>query len=85
MTTGVVIQFFKLTKIGDKNYWVMIDNGSCVNAVTSGMMTKLELKIVPQPQSYKVSWVNSAYFASINVKEMSCFDSICHVFGQGLV
>ena len=44
----------------------MIDSGSCVNIVTSVMVTKLRLNIVPHPQPYKVSWVNSA---SIDVKE----------------
>ena len=63
------LQFFKLTKIGDKNCWVIIDSGSCVNAVASGMVTKLGLKNIPYSQSYKVSWVN---FTSIDVKNMSC-------------
>ena len=64
--------FQTLTKIGGKNFRVIIDNGSCVNTVASGMLTKLGLKIVFHPQSYKVSWVNSA---SINVKER-CLVSI---------
>jgi len=58
--------FQTLTKIGGKNCRVIIDSGSCVNAVTSGMVTKLGLKTVPYPQLYKVSWVNSA---SIDVKD----------------
>ena len=66
MTTGVDLQFFKLTKIGGKNSWVIIDSGSCVNAVASGIVTKLGLTTVLHPQPYKVSWVNSA---SIDVKD----------------
>jgi len=54
------------TKIGGNNCWVIIDSGSCVNAVASGMVTKLGLKTVPHPHSYKVSWVNSV---SIDVKD----------------
>jgi len=65
MTTDVEVQFFKLTKIGDMNCRVIIDSGSCVNAVASGMVTKLGLKTVPHSQPYIVSWVNSA---SIYVK-----------------
>jgi len=57
--------FQTLTKIGGKNCRVIIDSGSCVNAVASGMVTKLRLKTVLHPQPYKVSWVNSA---SIDVK-----------------
>ena len=68
--------FQNLTKIGDKNYRVIIDSGSCVNAVVSGMVIKLGLKSVPHPQPYKVSWVNSA---SIDVKDKSCPDPICHI------
>ena len=47
MTTGVDRIFFKLHKIDGKNYGVIIDSGSCVNVVTSGMVTKLGLKTVP--------------------------------------
>jgi len=50
MTTGVELQFFKLTKISGKNCQVIIDSGSCVNTVASDMVTKLGLKIVPHPQ-----------------------------------
>ena len=46
---------------------IIYDGGSYVNALASGMVTKFELKTVPHPQSYKVSWVN---FTSIDVKEM---------------
>ena len=67
VTTGVYLQFFKLTKIGGKNYRVIIDSESRVNAVASGIVIKLRLKIVLHHQLYKISWVNSV---SIDVKEM---------------
>jgi len=57
--------FQTLTKVSDKICQVIIDSGSCVNAVTSNM-TKFELKPVPYRQPYKVSWVNSV---SIDVEE----------------
>ena len=66
MTTGIELQFFRLTKIDGKNCRVIIDSGNCVNAVASGIITKLGLKTVSHPQQYKVSWVNSAY---IDVKD----------------
>jgi len=68
MTTGVDI----LTEIGGKNCLVIIDSGSCVNVVASGMVTKLRLEIVPHPQPYKMTWVNSA---SIDVKKDLFFRS----------
>jgi len=82
MTTDVEVQFFKLTKIGDMNCRVIIDSGSCVNAVASGMVTKLGLKTVPHSQPYKVSWVN---FASIYVKDRCLIPILFATFGQNLV
>jgi len=38
-----------------KKCQIIIDNGSCVNAVASNMATKFGLKVVPHPQPYKVS------------------------------
>ena len=78
MTTGVDI----LTEIGGKNCLVIIDSGSCVNAVASGMVTKLRLEIVLHPQTYKVTWVNSM---STDMKKKSYSDSICHIFEENLV
>ena len=67
MTTDIELQFFRLSKIDGKNCQVIIDSGNCVNAVASGIVTKLGLKTVSHPQPYKVSWEN---FVSINVKDM---------------
>ena len=47
--------FQTLTAISDKSCRVIIDSESCVNAVASNMVTKVLLKVVPYPQSYKVS------------------------------
>jgi len=44
--------FQTLTKIGGKNCRVIIDSESCINAIASGMITKLGLKTVPHPQPY---------------------------------
>jgi len=64
--TDVDSQYFKLTKISDKNCRIIIDSGSCVNDVALNMVTKFGLKAVLHPQLYKVSWVNST---SIDVKK----------------
>jgi len=75
--------FQTITKIDGKNCQVIIDSGSCVNAIASGMVTKLEQKNAPHSQTYKISWVNSA---SIDVKERCLYsNSICHVFEQYLI
>ena len=63
-----------LTKISDKNRQAIIDSGSwsCVNAIASSMVTKVELKVVSHPRPYKLSWVNSTY----DVKERYFFPDI---------
>jgi len=72
MTIGVDLQFFKLLLNGGKNCRIITYSESCINAVASGMVTKLGLKTVHNPQPYTVSWVN---FASIDVMER-CIVSI---------
>ena len=52
--TVVDPQYLKLTKISDKNCRVIIDSESCVNVVTSNMVTKFGLNVVPHPQPYSV-------------------------------
>ena len=66
VVTGIDSQYFKLTKISDKNCPVIIEIGSCVNIVASNMVIKFGLKVVFHPQPYKVSCVNSVF---IDVKE----------------
>jgi len=43
------IIFQTLTKISHKNCCVIIDSGSCVNAVATNMVTKFELRIILHP------------------------------------
>ena len=40
---------------------VILDNGSCVNAVSPDTVNLLGLNIAPHPSSYKVSWINSTF------------------------
>ncbi|XP_020692274.1 uncharacterized protein LOC110106663 [Dendrobium catenatum] len=47
---------------------VIIDNGSCINAVSSAMISKLNLKVTSHPNPYKVAWINST---TIEIKERS--------------
>ncbi|KAI0507857.1 hypothetical protein KFK09_013985 [Dendrobium nobile] len=60
--------FHTYTKIKDKNCKVIVDSGSCINAVSSSMVSQLGLSAVPHPNPYKVSWVNSN---ALEVKERS--------------
>ncbi|KAL0905783.1 hypothetical protein M5K25_024221 [Dendrobium thyrsiflorum] len=45
--------FHTFTKIGDKNCKVIVDSGSCINAVSSAMVATLHLKTTPHPNPYK--------------------------------
>uniref|UniRef100_A0A2N9ICA7 Integrase catalytic domain-containing protein n=1 Tax=Fagus sylvatica TaxID=28930 RepID=A0A2N9ICA7_FAGSY len=45
---------------------VIIDSGSCINAVSSSLVTRLGVKLIPHPNPYKVSWVDTS---SIDIKE----------------
>ncbi|PKU75292.1 hypothetical protein MA16_Dca019338 [Dendrobium catenatum] len=60
--------FYTFTKIGDKNCKVIIDSGSCINAVSSAMISKLQLRTTPHPNPYKVAWINST---TLEVKDRS--------------
>ena len=53
-------------KIGDKNYKIIVDSGSCINAMSSKLVSMIGLEAVPHLCSYKVSWVNTT---SIEVNE----------------
>ena len=64
--------FQTYTKCGDKTCRVIIDSGSCINAVSSTLVSRLGLKLVPHPNPYKVSWVDTT---SIPIKER-CLVSI---------
>ena len=48
------------TKCGDKTCKVIIDSGSCINAVSSNVVSRLSLKLTPHPNPYKVSWVDTS-------------------------
>ena len=58
--------FHTWTKIGDKNCKIIVDSESCVNVVSSSLVSKIGLKMVPHPSPYKVAWVNAS---SIEVNE----------------
>ena len=54
------------TKCGDKTCKVIIDSESCINAVSSSVVSHLSLILTPHPNPYKVSWVDTS---SIAIKE----------------
>ena len=41
------------TKIGGKNYKVIVDSESCINAISSKVTENLGLKVVPHPYQNK--------------------------------
>jgi len=56
-------------KIGDKICKIIVDSGSCINVVSSKLVSMTDLEAVPHLCPYKVSWVNTT---SIEVDER-CF------------
>jgi hypothetical protein len=65
--TAIVYTYIKCR---DKGCKIIIDSGCCINAVSSGSVSRLGLKFVPHPKPYSVSWVNDT---SIVVKERCLF------------
>jgi len=45
--------------IGDTNCKAILDSGSCINTISSKVIKKDGLKMVPYSHSYKVPWTNS--------------------------
>ena len=58
--------FHTYIKCGEKDCKVIIDSGSCINAVSSSTVSRLGLKPVPHPSPYHVSWVDTS---SISIKQ----------------
>ena len=54
--TNILQIFFKL---GDKVCKVIIDSGSCVNAISTSAVKSFGLTSIPHPNPYKVSWIDS--------------------------
>ncbi|MGV7343508.1 hypothetical protein PJI17_32945, partial [Mycobacterium kansasii] len=50
--------FDTYAKCGEKSSKVIIDSGSCENAVSPITLSCLGLKPVPHPNPYRVSWVD---------------------------
>ncbi|GFZ02122.1 hypothetical protein Acr_15g0007310 [Actinidia rufa] len=48
--------FYTYIKCGEKDCKVIIDSGSCINAVSSSTVSRLGLKPVPHPSPYHVPW-----------------------------
>jgi len=52
-----ILQTF--VKVGGKVLKIIIDSGSCVNAISAKIVKSLGLTTVPHPSPYKVSWIDS--------------------------
>ena len=57
--------FHTFIKIGDKNWKVIIDSESCVNAISLKMIENIGWEAKTHPHPYKVLWINSL---ALNVK-----------------
>ncbi|XP_038983814.1 alpha-ketoglutarate-dependent dioxygenase alkB homolog 3-like [Phoenix dactylifera] len=55
--------FHTYIKCGTKDCKVIIDSGSCINAVSISIVSRLGLKPTPHPNPYKVSWVDTSSIA----------------------
>ena len=51
--------FHTFIKIGNHVRKIILDNGSCVNAVSPDTVNLLGLHITPHPNSYRVSWIDA--------------------------
>ena len=58
--------FQTCTKIENKNCMVIVDSGSCINAIESKLVTTLGMKPVKHPNPYKITWIDAT---SIDVQE----------------
>ncbi|XP_038985543.1 uncharacterized protein LOC120111737 [Phoenix dactylifera] len=58
--------FHTYIKCGEKDCKVIIDSGSCINAISSSIVARLGLTPMSQPQPYKVSWIDTS---SIHIEE----------------
>ncbi|XP_078443769.1 uncharacterized protein LOC144713142 [Wolffia australiana] len=52
--------FYIYLKIGDRTCKLIVDSGSCINAVSEDAAAKLGLALVPHPVPYHVSWVDAS-------------------------
>ena len=68
--------FQTCTKIDNKNCKVIVDSGSCINAVASKLVTTLGMRPMKHPNPYKVTWID---VTSIDVQERSNSHPVCHI------
>ncbi|KAK4477808.1 hypothetical protein RD792_017070 [Penstemon davidsonii] len=52
--------FHTYVKSGDKSCKLIIDNGSCINVVSSHTISLLSLTPVDHPQPYRVAWIETS-------------------------
>ena len=45
--------------INEKSCKVLVDSGSCVNAISHGTIGRTSLQVMPHPKPYKVSWIDT--------------------------
>ncbi|GFY88904.1 hypothetical protein Acr_06g0008440 [Actinidia rufa] len=62
--------FHTYIKCREKDCKVIIDSGSCINAVSSSTVSRLGLNPVPHPSPYHISWVDTS---SIDMSHFEVF------------
>jgi len=52
--------FHIIMKIGGRSCKIIVDSGTCINAVSSTVIAKIGLKAEPHPHPYRITWINSS-------------------------
>ena len=52
--------FYVYLKIGERSCKLIVDSGSCINAISEDAVAKLGLTLVPHPAPYNMSWVDAS-------------------------
>ncbi|XP_078444820.1 uncharacterized protein LOC144713952 [Wolffia australiana] len=52
--------FYTYVKIHDKVCKLIVDSGSCINAISDAMVTQLGLTPIPHPTPYDMSWIDAS-------------------------
>ena len=60
------VTFYTFTKIGDKSYKVIMNNKSCINAISFKLCKNLELEIIPHLHRFKMLGLMSQHLRSNN-------------------
>ena len=73
--------FHMLVRCGNHSQKLIIDNGNCMNVVSTSTIEHLKLPVEPHPQPYKVTWINNKSIPA----NQRCFISLsCGVYSDSI-